>query len=248
MDITLNDISAAYRRGTVLHEINWVITSGVTALLGESGAGKTTLLSVLVGLMRPTSGTITATSPVDSGGRALVPRFGFVSQRFSVVAGIRVIDTVSYAAWISGIPRRACEAIATLALCAVGLPDSAGSRVRSLSPGQRRLLGVAAGFVGDPDVLVLDEPMAGLEPAEQTLVREVIAALGATRPVLLSTRRPQEVRPLCCRVAILADGRLIFDGGLEEAEPALSAWRAGGAEPQTGQAPSSVTGIIGVDR
>lgn len=244
MEITLNDIGAAYRGDTVLHEINWVIKPGVTTLLGENGAGKTTLLSVLVGLMRPTSGTITTTYTLDTPSREFEPRFGFVPQQLSLLGGMRVIDTVSYAAWINGIPRHACERIATLALSVVSLPSTTGSRVRSLSPGQRRLLGVAASLVHDPDVLVLDEPTAGLVPAEQSVVRDAIAALGSTRPVLLSTCTPQDLRPLGGRVAILAGGRLIFDGRLEKAEPALAAWRAGGAEPESGQTRSGVTATI----
>lgn len=244
MDIALNDISAVYRGDTVLHKVNWTIRSGVTTLLGEEGAGKTILLSVLVGRMPQSAGTITITSAKDSPGRRAWPRFGFMPQRFSVVGGMRVGDTVAYAAWITGVPRRACTRIAGLALSAVGLPDAARVRVRSLSPGQRQLLGIAAGVVNDPDVLVLDEPTAGLEIAEQTPVRDVIASLGATRPVLASLRDPQEARLLGGRVAILSGGWLVFDGGVEESGSALAGWRAGGAGPEPDRAHRAAVGTL----
>lgn len=244
MDITLNDISAAYRGDTVLHEINWTIRPGVNTLLGEESAGKTTLLSVVAGRMSQSAGTITTTSTQDSPGRRAAPRFGFVPQRFSAVGGMRVGETIGYAAWITGIPHHACTRIAGLALSAVGLPDIGRARVRALSPGQRQLLGIAAGLVNDPDVLVLDEPTAGLEIAEQAPVRDVITALGATRPVLTSLRDPQEARLLGGRVAILSEGRLVFDGKVEESGSTLAGWHAGEAGPEPDRTHRTAVGAL----
>jgi ABC-2 type transport system ATP-binding protein len=244
VDITLNDISAAYRGNTVLCKINWTIMPGVNILLGEESAGKTTLLSVVAGRMPQSTGTITTTSTQDNPGRRTAARFGFVPQRFSVVGGMRVGETIGYAAWIAGIPHHACTRMAGLALSAVGLPDAGCSRVRSLSPGQRQLLRIAVGLVNDPDVLVLDEPTAGLEIAEQVPVRDVITALGATRPVLVSLRDPHEVRLLGGRVAILSGGRLVFDGAVDDAGSALLAWRAGGAGPEPDQAHRTAVGTL----
>ncbi|MFD2422704.1 ATP-binding cassette domain-containing protein [Amycolatopsis pigmentata] len=243
MDITLNDISAAYRGDTVLRKVNWTIMPGVNTLLGEESAGKTTLLSVVAGRMPQSAGTITTKSTQDNLGRRAA-RFGFVPQRFSVVGGMRVGETIGYVAWITGIPHHACTRIAGLALSAVGLPGTGRARVRSLSPGQRQLLGIAGGLVNDPDVLVLDEPTAGLEIAEQTPVRDVITALGATRPVLVSVCDPQEARLLGGRVAILSGGRLVFDGKVEESGSTLARWRAGDAGPEAERAHHTAVGTL----
>lgn len=215
VEIRLAGISFHYRRNKVLRDLSWVVRPGVTGLIGENGAGKTTLLSVLVGLRKPHAGTVTL-------GDTDTPRLGFVPQRFSVPGEMRVVDTVSYAAWLNNIPRTQAEAAALRALEAVDLADRARSRVRSLSGGQRQRLGVAAGLAHDPDVLVLDEPTVGLDPTQRVRVREVIAALGESRMVLLSTHVLEDVHHLCQRVGILAGGRIAFDGTVDELATAMA--------------------------
>ncbi|SDY89045.1 ABC-2 type transport system ATP-binding protein [Amycolatopsis xylanica] len=214
MQISLDDLGFAYGRKTALHEVKWVIDAGVTGLLGPNGAGKTTLLSVLIGLLRPKSGTVTIRDA--EGGAVVSPRFGFVPQRFSLAGEMRVADTVSYTAWINGVPRRECAAAAEQALRAVALADKADVRVRSLSGGQRQRLGLAAGIAHDPEVLVLDEPTAGLDPGQRLRVREVIDGIGRTRTVLLSTHLLEDVEHLCQRVGVLVNGRIVFTGTVEE--------------------------------
>jgi ABC-2 type transport system ATP-binding protein len=215
VDITLSGIGFAYGRKTVLRDINWRIRPGVTGLLGENGAGKTTLLSVLVGLRRPKSGSIAMTDGAQ-------PRFGFVPQRFSLPGEMRAADCVMYTAWINGVSRGECAAAAERALAQVNLADKARSRVRSLSGGQRQRLGLAAGLAHEPDVLVLDEPTVGLDPAQRVRVREVIADIGETRTVLLSTHVLEDVRFLCQWVGVLAGGKLAFDGTVADVESKIA--------------------------
>ncbi|MCE7010268.1 ATP-binding cassette domain-containing protein [Kibdelosporangium philippinense] len=228
MDITLHGVSFGYGRKPVLRDIDWTIRPGVTGLLGENGAGKTTLLSVLVGLLRPKSGSITL--PGDT-----TPRFGFVPQRFSLPGEMRAADCVQYTAWINGVSRAAAPAAAERALASVDLSHKASARVRSLSGGQRQRLGVAAGLAHDPDVLVLDEPTVGLDPSQRVRIREVIAKIGETRTVLLSTHVLEDVRFLCQRVGVLARGKLAFDGTVEEIEAKIAG---------DGSAPSRLESIL----
>ncbi len=220
MQIALEGIEVGYGRRRVLRDLTWTVRPGVTGLLGENGAGKTTLLSVLVGLRRPRAGTVSVAG-VD--GRAA--RFGFVPQTFSVPPEVRVVEAVSYAAWVNGVDRRDGAGAALRALEAVDLAELARERVRVLSGGQRQRLGVAAGLAHDPDVLVLDEPTVGLDPTQRVRVREVVASLGASRTVLLSTHVLEDVHHLCHRVGLLAGGRIAFDGTVDEVKAAM----AGGA-------------------
>lgn len=141
---------------------------------------------------------------------------GFVPQRFSVAPEMRVRATVAYAGWVNGLPDRECDEAADVALQQAGLADKARARVRSLSGGQRQRLGIAAGLVHDPHVLVLDEPTAGLAPGQRLRVRELIAALGAERTVVISSHRLEDISQLCDRVGVLANGRLVFDGSVPE--------------------------------
>jgi ABC-2 type transport system ATP-binding protein len=180
----------------------------VTGLLGPNGAGKTTLLSVIVGLLRPKAGTIEV-----RGGDA---RFGFVPQRFSMAGGMRLLDAIAYTAWINGVNDR--DGAARRALAAVDLADKAGERIRTLSGGQRQRAGIAAGLVHEPDVLVLDEPTVGLDAGQRWRVRDLIAEIGRTRPVIVSTHLLEDVSHTCDRVGVLADGRLVFDGTVAELE------------------------------
>jgi ABC-2 type transport system ATP-binding protein len=208
--LNVQGIVAGYGRRRVLRGVDWDVRSGVTGLLGPNGAGKTTLLSVMVGLLRPKAGSV-----VVHGGSA---RFGFVPQRFSMAGGMRLLDAISYTAWINGVADR--DAAARKALAAVDLTDLAGDRVRTLSGGQRQRAGIAAGLAHEPDVLVLDEPTVGLDAGQRWRVRDLIAEIGRTRPVIVSTHLLEDVSYMCARVGILAHGRLVFDGTVAELEAA----------------------------
>ncbi|GAA1214267.1 ABC transporter ATP-binding protein [Prauserella alba] len=216
VEVRLDSVSFRYGRKQVLRDVTWCITPGVTGLLGENGAGKSTLMSILVGMRRPRSGH------VSLGGSSETPRVGFVPQRFTTPGEMRLIDTISYAAWLNGVDRRATAPAAQRALEAVDLGGRSHERVRTLSGGQRQRLGVAAGLAHDPDVLVLDEPTVGLDPSQRLRVREVLTALGGKRTVLLSTHVLDDVQFLCHRVGVLAGGTIAFDGTVDELTSALA--------------------------
>lgn len=203
-------VVAGYGRTRVLHGIDWDVHTGVTGLLGPNGAGKTTLLSVLVGLLRPSAGSVAVI-----GGDA---RLGFVPQRFSFAGGMRLIDAISYTAWINGVGQDEQESAARRTLTAVDLVAKADHRVKTLSGGERQRAGIAAGLAHDPDVLVLDEPTVGLDAGQRWRVRDLIAEIGQTRPVILSTHLLEDVSYLCERVGVIAAGRLVFDGTVADLE------------------------------
>ncbi|GAA2669714.1 hypothetical protein GCM10010428_25530 [Actinosynnema pretiosum subsp. pretiosum] len=157
---------------------------------------------------------------------------GFVPQRFSLAGEMRVFDTVAYAAWVNGVARRECGTAAAHALDPVGLADRSKTRVRALSGGQRQRVGIAAALAHEPGLLVLDEPTAGLDPGQRLRLREVVAALGATRAVLLSTHLIEDISHSCDRAGVLAAGRMAFDGTERE----LTALLDETAEPVTASA------------
>lgn len=194
----------------MLRGIDWDVHAGVTGLLGPNGAGKTTLLSVLVGLLQPSAGSVAV-----GGGDA---RFGFVPQQFSFAGGMRLVDAISYTAWINGVSRDERETAARKALAAVDLTGKAGDRVKTLSGGERQRAGIAAGLAHDPDVLVLDEPTVGLDAGQRWRVRDLIADIGRTRPVILSTHLLEDVSYLCERVGVMSGGLLVFDGNVSDLE------------------------------
>jgi ABC-2 type transport system ATP-binding protein len=211
-DITIDRITVAYGRRQVLHGVEWTIRPGVTGLLGPNGSGKTTLLSTIVRLLRPREGTIA----IGSGDAR--PRFGFVPQRFSMAGGMRLVDAVTYTAWINGVTAAERDDAAQRALDTVDLAGERDQKVKTLSGGQRQRAGIAAALAHDPDVLVLDEPTVGLDPTQRWRLRDLITELGTTRTVVVSTHLLDDVKTMCQRVGVLAAGRLVFDGTVTELE------------------------------
>lgn len=218
MRIDITHLSYRYRRGTyALHDVDLAIEDGVTGLLGPNGAGKTTLLSLLTGILKPASGQIVMDAIARSPGQTVRPySIGFLPQRFSFANEMRCLDAVAYAAWVHGRANRELTALARQALETVDLSDKANRRIKSLSGGQRQRLGIAAALAHDPDLLVLDEPTVGLDPAQRLRLRETIRAIGDSRPVVLSTHLIEDVTHVCDRVAVLSRGRLAFDGTVKE--------------------------------
>jgi len=211
MHINISGITANYRRRQVLHGIDWTVRSGVTGLLGPNGSGKTTLLSAIAGLYQPTKGSVT----IHGTDR---PRFGFVPQRFSIPGGVRLVDAISYTAWLSGVARDQRNAAARQALAAVDLTHEAHMKVKTLSDGQLRRAGIAAGLAQESDVLLLDEPSVGLDAEQRHRVRNLITEIGRSRPVVISTHLLEDVSYMCEHVGVLIQGRLVFDGTVAELE------------------------------
>lgn len=219
MKVSLAGVSFSYGRKVVLRDVTWRFNRGVTGLLGPNGAGKTTLLSLLVTLSRPKSGKIVVaghdlgTTRDRAEARKLL---GFVPQRFSLAAEMRVHDCVAYAGWMHGLPERDCDGAAESALEEVGLKELARRRVRGLSGGERQRLGLAAALAHDPAIVLLDEPTVGLDPGQRLRLRERIAAIGKDRTVVISSHLLEDIEHLCGRVAVIANGRLVFDGATNE--------------------------------
>ncbi|MFC4859172.1 ABC transporter ATP-binding protein [Actinophytocola glycyrrhizae] len=262
MEIQVEGVCAAYGRRRVLHDVDWMVRPGVTGLLGPNGSGKTTLLSVLIGLLRPTHGSVTVHSDGASGSARLVVhgehkndvedardgtrvRFGFVPQRWSVAGHMRVVDVVAYTAWVNGMPPRECGPAAYTALQEVALTNQAKDRVRTLSGGQRQRLGIAAGLAHDPEVLVLDEPTVGLDPAQRWRVRDMVAEIGRTRTVVLSSHLLDEIAHLSDRVGVLAAGRLVFDGTVAELERHATGHGSADGGGDGDGLPGAIHGIVG---
>jgi len=196
--------------------IDLTLPPGVTGLLGPNGAGKTTLLRMLATVLAPDTGTIRVLGedPETHAGRlAIRRRLGYLPQEPGFHRSFTCFEFVDYVAilkeWTERRPRHD-EVRRVLDL--VGLADVMHKRVRQLSGGMRRRLGIAQAMLGAPDVLLLDEPTAGLDPEQRLRFRELLgsAAHGAT--VLLSTHQTDDVAALCQQVIVVLRGRTHFEG------------------------------------
>jgi len=214
--VYLSGIHVRYGRTTALDDVSLQLERGVTGLLGPNGAGKTTLLRVLATALAPDSGTVRAfgTDAGDAAGRlALRRRLGYAPQAPGLHPRFTAFEFVDYVAILCEmVDRRTRHAEVRRVLHEVGLDDRRSARIKTLSGGMQRRVALAAALIGDPDLLVLDEPTVGLDPEQRLRFRELIAALGQQRTVLLSTHQIEDVQALCARVVVMHAGRVRFDG------------------------------------
>jgi len=214
--VSIIGLGKRYGATTALAGLDLEIGPGVTGLLGPNGAGKTTLLRCLATALAPDSGRIEAfgLDPAVAGQRTeLRRRLGYLPQDpglYPNFTAFALLDYVAVLKELTDAPRRRAEVCRVLA--EVGLEDQARVTVRKLSGGMRQRLGLAQALLGDPALLVLDEPTVGLDPEQRMLFRALISRLGETRTVLLSTHQTEDVGALCERVVVLRQGREVFDG------------------------------------
>ncbi|HEV8115673.1 MAG TPA: ABC transporter ATP-binding protein [Acidimicrobiales bacterium] len=194
-----------------LSDVSFSIGPGVTALLGPNGAGKSTLLRILCGLTGASQGTVRVLGVDPRTDLALRGRLGLVAQQESLFEQLRAVDIVALSAGLHGVPDSSGAARDALGL--VDLDPADARPVRTYSKGMRQRVKVAAAVVHDPTVVVLDEPLEGLDPRQRLRMIELFVQLGAQgRTVLVSSHVLDEVERFGSQVLVLAKGRLAASG------------------------------------
>jgi ABC-type multidrug transport system ATPase subunit len=217
--LLLDDVAHVYGSGTeALRGISLEIPRGIFGLLGPNGAGKSTLMQVLSTLLIPTRGSIRLGEiDVITNPRGLREKLGYLPQDFGVYPNASAWRLLDHLAVLKGVIGRAerRETVAHL-LNVVNLWDSKDRAVATFSGGMRQRFGIAQALIGGPELIILDEPTAGLDPDERNRFHDLLAALGDQAIVILSTHIVEDVANLCSRMAILAGGRIVFHGKPEE--------------------------------
>ncbi|ONI83806.1 ABC transporter ATP-binding protein [Saccharothrix sp. ALI-22-I] len=192
---------------------------GVHGLLGPNGAGKTTLIRSLATVLRPASGTLEVLGSPVSGRldlRRLRRALGYLPQDFGYYKRFTVREFVEYMAWLKEMPKRDVPGAVQRAVERVGLADRADSRMKTLSGGMVRRAGIAQAIVNDPELLLLDEPTAGLDPGQRVRFRELLQQLGSDSCVVVSTHLVEDVAAACTDVVLVSGGKLVFQGTPDE--------------------------------
>jgi ABC-2 type transport system ATP-binding protein len=198
--VRFDDVGYTYPRSArpAVAGLTFELPPGVTGLLGVNGAGKTTVMRLAIGDLQPTAGHLSDLATVP----------GYCPQSAPLPRSLTVVEVLTYLAWLRGTPRRHRGGLVTQALERAGLGDRAHSTVRTLSGGMQRRVAIAQAFLGDPAVVLLDEPTTGLDPEQRVRCRDLIRRVRSSSRVLLSSHIIEDVAELCDQVLVVHEGRL----------------------------------------
>ncbi|GAA3577186.1 ABC transporter ATP-binding protein [Amycolatopsis ultiminotia] len=203
------------RKRMAVDGLDVALSTGVHGLLGPNGAGKTTLIRALATVLRPAHGSLTLLGDTVGASidlRRLRRRIGYLPQTFGYYKRFTVREFVEYIAWLKEMPKQAVPEAVQRAIERVGLADRAGDKMKTLSGGMVRRVGIAQAIVNDPQILLLDEPTAGLDPAQRVRFRELMQELGRDTCVVVSTHLVEDVATACTDVILFSAGKLVFQG------------------------------------
>ncbi|WP_249998966.1 ABC transporter ATP-binding protein [Actinoplanes sp. M2I2] len=209
--LTLN-----YRKTPALADVSFAVGRGIVGLLGPNGAGKSTLLRIIATATSSYGGDLRmlGRDPRNAQDRLEIRRrLGYLPQEPGFHPRFTAFEFIDYVAILKEMTDRVRRhAEVRRVLTAVGLADQQGKRIKALSGGMRQRVALAASLLGDPEILILDEPTVGLDPEQRLRFRELIADLGENRTVVLSTHQTEDVAMLCQSVVVLHQGQIHFEG------------------------------------
>jgi ABC-type multidrug transport system ATPase subunit len=219
MNVEIDDVTRRFGHTQAVAGVTLETGPGVFGLLGPNGAGKTTLLRMMATVIPPSSGRMRLLGR-DPGGygprREIRRRLGYLPQNLGYYPGFTVAEFVEYFALLKEMPPRRARQAAAAAIERVDLGGRARAKLRTLSGGMLRRAGIAQAIVNDPELLLLDEPTAGLDPEQRVVFRALLRDLGARATVIVSTHLVEDVGAACSEVALVDAGKIVFQGTPDE--------------------------------
>ena len=217
--LTINNLNLTYKNGfQAIKDISLKIENGMFGLLGPNGAGKSSLMKTIVGLQKPTSGTIIFNDvDISDNPDHIKQNLGFLPQDFGVYTKVSAYDLLQHIALLKGISNSSERNSQILNLLEkVNLSDFKNKEVYTFSGGMRQRFGVAQALLGNPKIIIVDEPTAGLDPEERNRFNSLLNEISNDVIVILSTHLVEDVRNLCSEVAIINQGKLLKKGNPNE--------------------------------
>lgn len=210
MEIEFRNISKYYKNKQALKNFSTIIRPGIYGLLGANGAGKTTLINILAGIINSSEGEIYADGVnIRRLGKSYLKRIGYLPQYPQFYKDFSVMDFLTYMCALKNIPYKDGLNRSAQLLAEVNLSDYGKAKIGSLSGGMRQRVGIVQALLGDPELLILDEPTAGLDPQERIRFRNLISRFSENRIVILATHIVSDVDAIANEVLILREGVLI---------------------------------------
>lgn len=215
MELTVRNVSKEYKNKKANNNISFTLHPGVIGLLGANGAGKSTLMRMMCGILSPTEGEITYNG-INVSHEEYRNVLGYLPQDFGYYPDFTAMDFLMYMSALKGLNNVDSKNKSIELLKAVGLYENRKQKIKTFSGGMKQRLGIAQALLNDPEVIILDEPTAGLDPKERVKFRNIIAELGKDNIVLLSTHIVTDIEKIADRIIVLKDGSVVFDGKEEE--------------------------------
>jgi ABC-2 type transport system ATP-binding protein len=234
MNVEITDLTRRFGRTQAVAGVNLETGPGVFGLLGPNGAGKTSLLRMMATVIPPTSGRLRllGRDPGAYGPRKEIRRrLGYLPQNLGYYPGFTVVEFVEYFALLKDMPAGRVPGAVATAVERVDLGDKAHAKLRALSGGMLRRVGIAQAIVNQPELLLLDEPTAGLDPEQRVAFRALLRDLGQRATVIVSTHLVEDVGAACSQVGLMDQGKIVFHGTPDELTTRAEGTAAAGDAP-----------------
>lgn len=214
--IEIKNLNVGYGRKQVLFNVSLSIKKGMFGLLGRNGAGKSTLMKALVGLIPIQSGKLNVCGLSNNDKKQIRSIIGYLPQEFNIYLNMKVDEALEYLGTLSEIDAKTLKSRTEEVLELVNLEKDRKLKIKALSGGMKRRLGIVQAILHNPKVLIVDEPTAGLDPEERIRFRNLLANLAEDKIVILSTHIVGDIESTCNNLAVLNGGRIIFNGPTDE--------------------------------
>lgn len=213
MKLTIQNISKSYGKKRVLNNISLDFNPGVYGLIGPNGAGKSTLIGTITGLVKPDCGCVTYS---DNSGAKLHQKLGYLPQYQSYYKNYSAPEFLNYILALKNYKPESREKYISNLLELVNLGEVGNKKISAFSGGMKQRLGIAQTLIGEPSVLIFDEPTAGLDPKERVRFRNIISSLGSERIVILATHIVSDIEYIANQIILLNSGKMIDFGTQHE--------------------------------
>lgn len=214
MELSIDNVSKKYRKKIALNDVNLNLTNSIYGLMGPNGSGKTTLIKIIVNLLNPTSGKIVYKKNDEIIKNIGKLNIGYLPQNFDVFNEFTVYEQLKYFSILKKLEDKEIDKAIQYVLELTNLEDEINTKCCDLSGGMKRRVGIAQAFLGNPDIIILDEPTVGLDPYERIRFKEIIKKVDMTIPIILSTHIIEDISSLCSDVIVLKKGEVVYKGNI----------------------------------
>lgn len=219
MSIKIKDLSVVFKNHvTAVNHVDLEISQGVYGLLGENGAGKTTLMRVLTTVLKPTCGSVKLDGILytESNYEKIQKKIGYLPQEIDLYPNLTVRECLEYMGALSGIEKKECCSRIDFYLKKTSLIEHQNKKIKQLSGGMKRRVGLIQALLNEPDFLIVDEPTTGLDPEERIRIRNLLVDFSKNRTILFSTHVVEDLAATCSQLAVMKKGSFLYTGNVSD--------------------------------